>query len=51
MESDEIIEKIDIIKKNIKDLYENGVIKPTEYNDFWAKINQLNIHVKCKSDD
>ena len=51
MESEEIIEKIDIIKKNIKDLYENGVIKPTEYNDFWAKINQLNIYNKCKSED
>ena len=51
MESEDIIGKIEIIKKNIKDLYENGVIKPTEYNDFWAKINHIKIHLKCNKDD
>ncbi len=51
MESEEIIEKIDIIKNNIRDLYEYGVIKPSEYNDIWAKIDQIKINVKCKSED
>jgi len=50
MESDEIIEKIDIIKISIKELYEAGVIKPMEYNDLWAKINDIKIHVKCDSE-
>jgi hypothetical protein len=51
MESEDIIEKIEIIKKNIKELYENGVIKPNEYNDFWAKINEIKIHLKCNPED
>lgn len=45
MEHEEIIEKIENIKTSIKDLYEAGIIKPTEYNDLWAKINDINI--KC----
>jgi len=47
MESEEIIEKIEIIKTSIKDLYGAGVIKPTEYNDLWAKINEIKVHIKC----
>ena len=47
MESDEILEKIEIIKNSVKELYEAGVIKPTEYNDLWAKINDIKVHIKC----
>ena len=47
MESGEIIEKIEIIKTSIKELYEAGIIKPSEYNDFWAKINEIKLHIKC----
>jgi hypothetical protein len=47
MESEEIIERIDNIKSSIKELYESGIIKPAEYNDLWAKINEIKVHVKC----
>jgi hypothetical protein len=51
MESGEIIEKIEIIKTSIKDLYEAGIIKPSEYNDFWAKINEIKLHIKCNYEE
>ena len=47
MQSEEVMEKIENIKKSVKELYESGVIKPTEYNDLWAKINDIKFHVKC----
>ena len=51
MESEEIIEKIEIIKTTIKELYEAGVIKPNEYNDLWAKINDIKVHIKCNYEE
>ena len=51
MEYEEIIEKIEIIKKNIKELYEAGIIKPTKYNDLWANINDIKINIKCKPNE
>lgn len=51
MESEEIIEKIEIIKNNIKKLYEAGVIKPNEYNDLWARINEIKVHIKCSHEE
>jgi hypothetical protein len=46
MEQEDIENKIDTMKIYLKDLYEAGVIKPTEYNDIWTKINEIKIHVK-----
>ena len=51
MENEEIIEKVDIIKTSIKELYEAGIIKPNEYNDFWAKINEIKLNIKCNYDE
>ena len=47
MEQEEIHEKIETMKTYLEELYEAGVIKPTEYNDIWAKINEIKVHVKC----
>ena len=51
MEPEEIDEKIDNIKIYLGELYEAGVIKPTEYNDIWAKINEIKIHVKHRCEE
>ncbi|MCK5300887.1 MAG: hypothetical protein KAJ21_03210 [Thermoplasmatales archaeon] len=51
MESEEVENKIETMKTYLKDLYEAGVIKPTEYNDIWAKINEIKLHIKCNYED
>jgi hypothetical protein len=51
MESEEIDNKIDTMKNYLKELYKAGVIKPTEYNDIWAKINNIKIHTKHNCED
>ena len=51
MENEIIIEKVDNIKTSIKELYEAGVIKPNEYNDLWAKINEIRVNIKCNQDE
>jgi ribonuclease HIII len=51
MENEEVIEKIENIKTSIKDLYDAGVIKPTEYNDIWAKINNIKVNIKCNLEE
>lgn len=50
MKPEEIYDKIETMKTYLKELYEAGVIKPTEYNDIWAKINDIKVHVKCDSE-
>jgi uncharacterized protein YfkK (UPF0435 family) len=51
MDNEEAIEKIENIKTSIKDLYNAGVIKPTEYNDLWAKVNDIKIKIKCNLEE
>ena len=51
MESEEVENKIETMKTYLKDLYEAGVIKPTEYNDIWAKINEIKANVKFDSEE
>jgi hypothetical protein len=51
MESEKILEKIEVIKTSVKELYEAGVIKPTVYNDLWAKINDIKINIKCNQEE
>jgi hypothetical protein len=50
MKPEEINNKIDTMKNYLEELYDAGVIKPTEYNDIWAKINDIKVHVKCKNE-
>ena len=51
MESEEVENKIETMKTHLKDLYEAGVIKPTEYNDIWAKINEIKVHLKYSCEE
>ena len=51
MENDEVVEKIENIKTSVRDLYEAGVIKPSEYNDLWAKINDIKVNIKCNLEE
>jgi len=51
MKSEEIYDKIETMKTYLEELYEAGVIKPTEYNDIWAKINEIKVHVKSDSEE
>ena len=51
MKSEEIHDKIETMKTYLEELYEAGVIKPTEYNDIWAKINEIKANVKFESEE
>lgn len=46
MKSEEVIDKIEIMKSYLEEFYQAGIIKPNEYNDMWARINDLKTHVK-----
>ena len=50
MEPEEIYDKVETIKTYLKELHETGVIKPSEYNDIWAKIKNIKVPVKCDSE-
>ena len=50
MKSEEIYDKIETMKTYLEELYDAGVIKPTEYNDIWAKINEIKANVKFDSE-
>lgn len=51
MKPEEVNEKIETMKSYLEELYDAGVIKPTEYNDLWAKIKDLKINIKCNHED
>jgi argininosuccinate lyase len=46
MEPEEINNKIETMKTYLEELYGAGIIKPAEYNDIWAKIDEIKVHVK-----
>jgi hypothetical protein len=47
MNPEEINEKIEIMKTYLEEFYEDGIIKPKEYNDLWNKLNLIKIKIKC----
>ena len=47
MKPEEVNEKIENMKIYLEELYDAGIIKPTKYNDLWAKINEIKINIKC----
>ena len=47
MKPEEINDKLETIKAYLKESHETGIIKPSEYNDIWAKIKDIKVPVKC----
>lgn len=46
MEPEEVNNKIETMKTHLEELYGAGIIKPAEYNDIWARIDKIKVHVK-----
>jgi len=47
MDPRDVNEKVDAMKSYLEELYDEGVIKPQEYNDLWSKISELKITIQC----
>ena len=46
MKREEINEKIEMMKIDIQEFYNEGIIKLKDYNDLWSKLNDIKVHVK-----
>ena len=46
MKREEINEKIEMMKTDIQEFYNEGIIKLKDYNDLWSKLNDIKVHVK-----
>ena len=47
MNPKDINEKVEVMKSCLEELYDEGVIKPREYNDLWSKLTEI----KMKSEE
>jgi hypothetical protein len=48
MNPKEINDKVEAMKSYLEELYDEGVIKPREYNDLWSKLTDIKIKKKCE---